>query len=397
MRLVSFVHPHLGGTFAVHRQLRSGLKPYGIDIDWLCSSRESVGRSKQSSFPEEAETGAYVGHATDSERQAVKALYDAISKRRYDGVVLHVLAERAPALLMQYLPASVLRIMVVHNITPGTYAAASAMRPFVHAAVGVSPRIRNDLVRQYGFDPAHTITIPNASEIAAVPRKSQPGEQFKLLFLGRIEDASKGVLWLPDLMRRLPGNVMLTVAGDGPDLKAMRASAAGLGSRICFLGAVEPRRVPALLAEQDVLIAPSRFEGLPVALVEAMACGCVPLASHIKGVTDFLIDDGRTGFLFPVGDMATAAAQVRRLMARPELLAEMSIAAQGVIQKRNSVERLGEAYHSLLMQLVAQPPVVASPMDLENWKVPLGLRSGLRTFLPQRVKNMLVVLRERFA
>jgi glycosyltransferase involved in cell wall biosynthesis len=164
-----------------------------------------------------------------------------------------------------------------------------------------------------------------------------------------------------------------------------------------FLGAVEPNRVPALLAEQDALIAPSRFEGLPVTLAEAMACGCVPLTSHIKGVTDFLINDGKTGFLFPVGDMATAAAQVQRLMARPELLTEMSIAAKAVIRERFSVEDLGAAYHSLLMQLVVQPSVVASPMNLDNWKVPLGLRSGLRTFLPRRVKNALVVLRERFA
>jgi glycosyltransferase involved in cell wall biosynthesis len=397
MKLASFVHPHVGGTFAVHRQLRSGLRAYGIDVDWLCSSREAGGRSNDPAFSDEARSGAYVGRATDSEHEAVKALYEAVSEGHYDGVILHVLAERAPAILMQYLPASVLRIMVVHNITPGTYAAAAAMRPFVHATVGVSPRIREDLIRRYGFNSAHTVAVSNAAEIAQVSHRSRREEEFKLLFLGRVEDASKGIFWLPDLMRRLPDNVTLTVAGDGPDLKELRASTSEFGSRTRFLGAVTRDRLPALLAEQDALIAPSRYEGFGVVLAEAMACGCVPLASHIKGVTDFVIDDGRSGFLFPVGDMATAAAQIRELMANPERLAEMSIAAQAVVRERYSVERLGRAYHSLLMHLAAQPPAVASPLRLEDWKVPLGLRAGLRTFLPQPVKNALLVLRERFA
>jgi len=80
---------------------------------------------------------------------------------------------------------------------------------------------------------------------------------------------------------------------------------------------VPRENVPAVLAEADIYVFPSRYEGFGLSLVEAMACGCVPVASAIHGVTDTIVDDGGTGRLFPIGDWQRAADCIVRLTADP--------------------------------------------------------------------------------
>src|SRR5690606_16312014 len=106
--------------------------------------------------------------------------------------------------------------------------------------------------------------------------------------------------------------------------------------------------VPAVLAAHDVFLMPSRFEGLPVAALEAMATGCVPAASRIRGVTDFLIEDGATGLLFPVGDVAAAAGAVRRLATDRALLEACSAAGRRAVQERFDVGAMADAYAKVI-------------------------------------------------
>ena len=62
------------------------------------------------------------------------------------------------------------------------------------------------------------------------------------------------------------------------------------------------------LRAADVFVLPSRREGLPVALLEAMACGLPCIASRLRGSTDAIITEGENGFLVPVGDVEAVAA-----------------------------------------------------------------------------------------
>jgi glycosyltransferase involved in cell wall biosynthesis len=219
------------------------------------------------------------------------------------------------------------------------------------------------------------------------------------LSLGRVEDTSKGVLWLPGILARLSGlPVVLTVGGDGPDLDALRRQCAPFGEQVRFLGAVAAEQVPAIMAEHDVLVFPSRFEGFGLTLAEAMAAGCVPVASAIRGVTDVLIDHGRTGFLFPVGDLDRAAREIRRIVGESGLLERLSVAAKAEAGSRFDSDKAAAAYAGLLQALRSDPPAIAEPLPLNRWRYPRGLADGgLRRFIPRRVKNLLREMRERTA
>jgi len=399
MKLAYFGYPHLGGTFTVFRHLRDGLGALGISIEWLGTGPAAHAVRHDPDWRSEWSTGHAAGAAGDDEPTQAGAMIAHLVCHGFDGVLVSVHADRVQTNLARYLPRSMLRLMIVHNITPATYAAAVAIRDHVHATVCVSRRIRDDLVERHGFESNTTHVIHNAVDLpTSLPaRRRHANEPLRLLSLGRIEDQAKGVLWLPDILARLPGDVHLTVAGDGPDLQRLRQASALLAGRVRFLGRIPPTEVPALIANHDVLVAPSRFEGFMLTLAEAMAAGCVPVVSRIRGVTDAVVNDGVTGLLFPVGDIEAAADAIRRLRDDPTLWQAMSRDGPTTMRMRFSVEQLARDYGSLLASLAHEPPCIAAPLPIADWQLPRGLRDSLRSRLPTPVKNWLRGLRERAA
>ncbi|MEO9339265.1 glycosyltransferase family 4 protein [Mesorhizobium sp. SB112] len=397
MRFAYFCLPHIGGTYSVFKQLRKGLAPHGIDVTWL-----GAGRTEAFSDPlwrSELELGTSIDPAgVLSQNELASALINALRSGGYDGVFVNVLADRVQTNLMRYLPEDLLRVMIVHNITPGTYAAACSIRDNVHATVGVSERCAQDLITRFGFASGQTVAIPNAVDVEAyehIERQPRERGKMRMVFLGRVEDASKGVFWLPKLLGRLPGNITLTVAGDGPDLPKLKQEMQQHRSRVTFAGRVAPEDVPELLAAHDLLIMPSRYEGFGITLVEAMAAGCVPVVSRIRGVTDTIVDHEKNGLLFTMGSMDEAASQILGLSKNPKKLDEMAKAAQIKAATGFSLEAMATRYAHIIGKISQRRPAVAPQLPLEQWSLPAGLRPGLRTYLPPRVKNWLRLVKER--
>lgn len=395
MKFAYFVVPHLGGTYTLFRNLRDGLARFGIELRWLgcgAAAHDAVGDPL---IQAELRCGDVVGQPGDGAVEQARAMIRAIEEGGFDGVFVNVLADPIQTNLVRYLGPHLLRIMVVVNVTPGTYAAARSIRHHVHATVGVSPRIRADLVAGTGFDPDWIVTIPNGTRLPPAPDRIAPGSGLRLLSVGRIEDQSKGILWLPRILAETPEHVILTVGGDGPDLARLKTACAPLGRRVVFRGAVAPDHVAALFAAHDVFVMPSRYEGFPLTLVEAMAAGCVPVASRLRGITDAAVDDGENGCLFRVGDTAEAAGMITRLARDPSLVADMSARASRSARQRFGIEAMADSYRNLILRLCGSPPPVAASLDLAQWRLPAGLRPGLRSLLPTPIKNLIRTFSER--
>jgi glycosyltransferase involved in cell wall biosynthesis len=110
------------------------------------------------------------------------------------------------------------------------------------------------------------------------------------------------------------------------------AAAAGLGDRLHFAGVT--RDVPAYLRAADIFVLPSRREGLPVALLEAMACGLACVASRLSGATDSIITDGVDGMLVPVGDIDAVADAIGALLDDPAQRMRLGTAARSTVVER---------------------------------------------------------------
>jgi len=160
--------------------------------------------------------------------------------------------------------------------------------------------------------------LPNAAPAPVdgpVPEPA-PAGQARLLYIGGFHDPVKGgdVLLdaLPAIIDRHPG-VQVTIAGPGEPparLAAVNGSATWLG----WLDADAKARA---LREADIFLMPSTSEGLPVALLEAMAYGKPIVATRVGGIPDVLAD-GTEGLLVPPGDVTALADAVVTLVGDPD-------------------------------------------------------------------------------
>ena len=144
---------------------------------------------------------------------------------------------------------------------------------------------------------------------------------FRILFLARIE-RNKGIYEAIETYRLLQTDfpfARLTVAGDGSELPAVRECVANLGlPGVVFTGFVEGSRKLGALQSANVYLFPSYYEGLPLSVLEAMACGLPVVATAVGGLRDFFVD-GRMGFLADGPDPAILARLLAELIRNPEL------------------------------------------------------------------------------
>jgi glycosyltransferase involved in cell wall biosynthesis len=145
------------------------------------------------------------------------------------------------------------------------------------------------------------------------------------------------------------------IIGDGPEREKLRAraGACGVSPVVSFIGHCDD--IPARLASADILVLPSRSEGLPNAVLEAMAAALPIVASNVGGVPELIRHD-RTGLLVPPGEPTALAAQLCRLMDDSALAYRLGTAARAAARTHGSFDRMTFAFESLYLSRRAAPP-----------------------------------------
>jgi len=395
--------PHTGGTFTVFLTLRRALAPRGFDVRWVGVGRASWKAASEAAFEEFRSMGEVVGRGATTPHAQLMALKEHLETGRYGSVLVNAACGLVETNIARYLDPSLHRVQIVHNITPGTYEYARIIEPWTHGTICVSRRASEDLVRDFRFPREKVSWVPNALETetsfptleTSRSRAADADGALRILSLGRIENASKGVFLLPRIAEHIADlPFRLTVVGDGPDLAALKRKLSHLGDRVGFAGRVPHADVPRFFASHDVFLFPSYFEGLPMSLLEAMACGCVPVASRIRDVTDTVVDDGADGFLFPIGDAKGAARALRSLWECPSLREAFAVRARGKVRDAFNADRMAEGYVEALRRTQARNSVLSDPIDPSGWDFPERLSSRLRQKIPTPLKNLLRKHRE---
>ncbi|PIE44726.1 MAG: hypothetical protein CSA45_05510 [Gammaproteobacteria bacterium] len=106
----------------------------------------------------------------------------------------------------------------------------------------------------------------------------------------------------------------LTIAGDGPERTKLQQQVRdlGIGDKVNFLGVCSPENIPDLMAESNLFLLTSLSEGRPSVVLEAMAAGLAVIATDIEGTKE-LVQDGKTGWLFPVFDSRELASLLEQI------------------------------------------------------------------------------------
>jgi glycosyltransferase involved in cell wall biosynthesis len=225
--------------------------------------------------------------------------------------------------------------------------------------VAVAEEMRRQLVAGSGVPADSVVVIPNGVD----PERVRPlhgraatrrdlglaDEAPVVLSLGALteeKDPLAVVRIAAQVVRSVPGARHLLV-GEGPLRLRAEAEAArlGLGAGLLMLG---PRSdIGDLLAAADVLLLPSRTEGLPAAAVEAGLAGLPVVASRVGGVPE-VVDDGVTGLLVEPGDVEGFAAAVAGLLGSPARRRALGEAAVVRCEEGFSIERLAPRWAEVL-------------------------------------------------
>jgi glycosyltransferase involved in cell wall biosynthesis len=131
------------------------------------------------------------------------------------------------------------------------------------------------------------------------------------------------------------------VVGTGEDAAHLDGERQALNAPVQFLGTRHDAR--GLADAFDVFVLPSRVEGLPVALLEAMALGKPIVATPAGGVPEVLVD-GESGLLVDIGDEVGLAAAVVTLLKDPDLGRRLGARARQVVQERFSAQTMAQSY-----------------------------------------------------
>ncbi|WP_068278074.1 glycosyltransferase family 4 protein [Aldersonia kunmingensis] len=164
---------------------------------------------------------------------------------------------------------------------------------------------------------AHVMVIPNAVRPGVRVAQPAAGDPVTALFLGNIGERKGAFVLLDawaDLMTEAGATpARLVLAGDGEVERAgQQVAELGIESSVQIRGWVDPQRLPDLLGAAQILVLPSRNEGQPMAILEAMARGLCVVASAAGGIPELIDED--CGVLVPVGNRAALTAALRKVI-----------------------------------------------------------------------------------
>ena len=223
-----------------------------------------------------------------------------------------------------HLPPPLRAVTTAYEHTIGRYILGRSAR-----AIAVSPSVATH-VRALGMRAEQVVTVPNGVDHERFnPERREPRPVPHVVMVGRLIPNKGPELFVEALAALRARGTAFTAAlvGDGPQRPALERSVRerGLAGQVTFTGHVAD--VAAELRRADVLARPSLTEGMPLAVLEAMASGVCVVASEVEGTTD-VVEHGTTGLLFPPRSLAGLVAALERVLESPAERGRLAAAGQ---------------------------------------------------------------------
>jgi glycosyltransferase involved in cell wall biosynthesis len=236
-------------------------------------------------------------------------------------------------------------LLTRYALAKADHVTATGLR-LANATLRYAPRAKPVTVVPYGVD------------LARFQPRARNGARPSDVVVGAVARLSpeKGLdVLLRAVARLIEGGMSLNVVlvGEGPWRRRLTrlAERLGIAGRVDFRGEVPHEQVPAVLAELDLFVMPSRAEGFGVAALEAQAMELPVVASRVHGIPD-VVEDGRTGLLAPPRDVEALADAIGRLAGDASLRAAMGRAGRAFVEERyrwqDNVAQMERLYRHLL-------------------------------------------------
>jgi glycosyltransferase involved in cell wall biosynthesis len=230
---------------------------------------------------------------------------------------------------------------------------APLLRRVWHRASGVVAN--SEGLRQLGqaFEPRIPVkVIPNGVDLEKYKPVTRSWEPPRLLFVGRVV-YQKGLDLLLKALAGLPvSSWQLEIIGDGPQLDRLKEQTARLNieDKVNFPGWQSREELPKTYQSCNLFVYPSRHEGMPNAVLEAMASGLPVLATRIAGNEELVSEE--TGLLVPTEDAEALGAALANLIPSASLRQQMGRAARKRVEAHYSWRKVAQGYLDLMNSIL---------------------------------------------
>lgn len=181
-----------------------------------------------------------------------------------------------------------------------------------------------------------------------------PDETPVVIFVGRFVDQKQPLVFaqvVEQTLKAVPSLIALMI-GSGPDVPQVKAfiKQHHLEEHLRLEGAITNEETRDLVGASDVLLLPSKREGLALALYEAMALGVVPIAADVGGQSELVTSE--TGILVAPGinEVARYSAALTQVLTQPAMMRQMATTGKEIIAERFTSQQMGEAMDGLLSE-----------------------------------------------
>jgi glycosyltransferase involved in cell wall biosynthesis len=227
------------------------------------------------------------------------------------------------------------------------------------ATVAVSEDTKRHLAKELSLSDTVLRVVPNGvparpgNRTAARAALGIPDGHVLFLAVGSLVPRKGHAVLIEALSTIGAGPWMLAIAGGGVEKDRLEALAAskGLTAHVKILGHRED--VPDLLAATDVFVMPSLWEGLPLALLEAMLAGKPVIASRTSGIPE-AVDDGVDGVLTTPGDVGELAAALRAVLSDPTRRATLGAAARARATASFTLDAMADGYETVFREVLGR-------------------------------------------
>jgi len=367
-------YPTYGGSGAVATELGLALAERGHEVHFVAYAQpfRLVGLHERVFYHEvEMEDYPLFEHPPYSLALAV-ALHDAVRREKLDLLHVHYAIPHAAS---AYLARQMLqheRALPIVTTLHGTDITLLGLHPSFHAITrfsilqsdgisAVSSYLKDETVRDFSVPSNRIDVIPNFVDTEVWRPDREPCHRSKLAPEGQkiVMHVSnfRAVKRLQDVVEvfariRREVAARLVLVGDGPERPRALKRAADLGLRddVLFLG--RHGSVEEILSCADLFLLPSQSESFGLAALEAMACGAPVVASNAGGLPE-VVDDGVTGYLFPVGAIEPMADAGVRILSDSEHAKSLSEAARSLAVERFSSKAIVPRYEALYERVLS--------------------------------------------
>ncbi|MBM3145132.1 MAG: glycosyltransferase family 4 protein [Chloroflexi bacterium] len=300
-------------------------------------------------------------------------LWDLLRSKKIEVIETFTPDSNILGLLIARIAGVPVRIATHHGYIEGAYSWTNKLhgwminKGFAQRLVAVSDRVRRIAIAEEGIHPEKVVVILNgiAPITSNTPRAKirhrihnalgMKADSLLVLTVGRVT-VQKGHTFLldaiPKVLERFP-NTVFAIAGEGHlrDVLKDKAAQLGVAGSTHFLGARSD--IPDLLFAADVFVLPSLWEGLPLALLEAMSAGLPVVATRVEGVESMIVD-GENGLLIPSEDVEMLSSALIKMIDDAEARARYGDRNRTLIEERYTIERMCERYEDLFRQIFSQ-------------------------------------------